>query len=298
MKWFRLYHDIIADRKIKLMPVEMRWNWIAILCVASAEKVRGTLPSLDEIACELSLPAPEVQRILDHLLGIGLIEKTPRAATLRIKNWEKRQRRSDSSAERVKRHEERKINDKTNVKPNASQADQVCSRAGEEERGERREGENPPPLYSDEIEDDLAGHQAFSYRPTVVHGAAPTDRSGGDLSDWNAAISALDSVKHTRHLADSMRVLAGTPGVLPIDGWRFLYAANRVQRPESRDDWDYFMAIARKCSRDEYNRLQTRGAGIANRPQSNFPHYDDITGCGDFPGTVSEFLAAKAKGQV
>lgn len=48
--WFRFYHDTPSDPKIRFLPVEYKWLWTTVLCMASSSKVRGAI--VDEEATE------------------------------------------------------------------------------------------------------------------------------------------------------------------------------------------------------------------------------------------------------
>jgi 5-methylcytosine-specific restriction endonuclease McrA len=104
MRWFRFYGDAINDPKIIRMPGAMRWHWIAILCVAS--KNDGILPDLKDIAFGLRVPERKAQSIINSLLAHGLLDRIDEVLTPH--NWSSRQYQSDSSAERVKRHREKR----------------------------------------------------------------------------------------------------------------------------------------------------------------------------------------------
>jgi len=99
MKWFRLYIDVLDDPKVQKLPPDLFKFWINILCLAS--KHDGKLPSIDDISFALRLPLHETELAFHSLEKAKLISeynggKTPH-------NWRKRQYKSDTSTDRVKR---------------------------------------------------------------------------------------------------------------------------------------------------------------------------------------------------
>lgn len=103
-RWFRFYDDVINDPKVLKLPEVMRWHWVSILCVAS--KNDGSLPNLDELAFYLRTTPAKATAMLAALVKAGLVDKTETGFTPH--NWSGRQYKSDGSADRVKRHREKR----------------------------------------------------------------------------------------------------------------------------------------------------------------------------------------------
>ncbi len=99
-RWFRLYDDAINDPKVLRLPEASRWQWVAMLCVAS--KHDGTLPQLADIALLLRMPTRKAAATLARLREAGLVDETDKG--LVPHNWEGRQYKSDTSTERVRKH--------------------------------------------------------------------------------------------------------------------------------------------------------------------------------------------------
>ena len=105
-RWFRLYAEVLDDPKVQRLPPSLFKTWVNVLCLAANAKA-GVLPPIDDIAFRLRLSAHEATQQIDELILAGLIdigvngEWTPHA-------WDKRQYTSDSSAERVRKHREKK----------------------------------------------------------------------------------------------------------------------------------------------------------------------------------------------
>lgn len=52
--WFRLYSEIIQDRKLSRCSVEERWCWVIILCLANDSPQRGYLYITNEVPYEMA----------------------------------------------------------------------------------------------------------------------------------------------------------------------------------------------------------------------------------------------------
>lgn len=110
-RWFRMYDELLDDPKAqRLPPVDFK-AWVNLLCLASRHD--GKLPCVADISFALRVSDNDAVTVLERLAIAGLIDKhnggvdgfhyTPHG-------WAKRQYKSDSSAERVKRHRATKCN--------------------------------------------------------------------------------------------------------------------------------------------------------------------------------------------
>ena len=117
-RWFRLYDDVLNDPKVQRLNGELFKLWINVLCIAS--KHGGVLPSLDDLAFELRLPKLACKAEIDMLRAAGLIDGDKK---LKPHGWEKRQFKSDTSTDRVKRFRERSRNVAETVSETAPDTD-------------------------------------------------------------------------------------------------------------------------------------------------------------------------------
>ena len=117
MEWFRVYHGMVSDDKWSLIARKSGQPrafvvavWAMLLEIASQDEDRGSVEAFDpEVADALfDMPDGAAQAIFDALCS----GKNPRIADGCILSWEKRQpqreREDSGSAERVRRHRERK----------------------------------------------------------------------------------------------------------------------------------------------------------------------------------------------
>ncbi len=107
MQWFRFYHDALDDPKVQMLTPELFRHWVNILCVASRETLRGTLPVTLQLAFQLRTDVVTCDAILAELIERGLIDRLD-DGRLAPHNWAVRQPDSDNGAERVRRHRETK----------------------------------------------------------------------------------------------------------------------------------------------------------------------------------------------
>jgi hypothetical protein len=116
MQWFRFYHEFVDDPKIAMMTDSDQLLWVKALCLASAnEKNRGVIELSDEEICwKIRITVESWKHAVDKFRAKGMLEHSEQG--YRIVNWDKRQFKSDSSAERVAKHRAEKKPKKTTSK--------------------------------------------------------------------------------------------------------------------------------------------------------------------------------------
>jgi hypothetical protein len=115
-RWLRINEDCIDNPKILKLPEALRWQWVALLCVAS--KNDGVLPPIDDVALCLRVPEAKAAEFITKLVKARLIDKE--GDSFVPHNWTKRQFKSDSSTERGKRHRDKHRNVSLTVTGNVS----------------------------------------------------------------------------------------------------------------------------------------------------------------------------------
>lgn len=111
MPWFRAYTEMVDDEKLRLLAFEDRWHYVALLCL----KGQGVLDNADplmlrKVAVKLGVDLRTLEDVARRLAEVGLIDQ----ATLEPLGWDKRQMKSDSSAERVARYRAKKRQEQGN----------------------------------------------------------------------------------------------------------------------------------------------------------------------------------------
>lgn len=103
MRWFRLYDEVLDDPKVQQLSPHLFKIWINLLCLAS--KHDGVFPSLPHVSFALRLSESETESAFHELKKCGLIDVSKTGC--KPHSWEKRQYKSDTSTDRVKRFRER-----------------------------------------------------------------------------------------------------------------------------------------------------------------------------------------------
>jgi hypothetical protein len=119
-RWLRINEDCIDNPKILKLPEALRWQWVALLCVAS--KNDGVLPPIDDVALCLRVPEAKAAEFITKLVKARLIDRD--GDVFVPHNWKKRQFKTDGSdptnAQRQKRYRDRHRNDSNAVTDNDS----------------------------------------------------------------------------------------------------------------------------------------------------------------------------------
>jgi len=130
MPWFRVYSEILDDKKIKRIcritgksKALVIGIWISLLALANDSGERGKLTISDDIPYEMYDFIEEtgcdetlLSEMMKHFIDLGMIEKA--SNIYEIKNWDGRQFKSDNSTQRVKdwRAKQSEISQPENVK--------------------------------------------------------------------------------------------------------------------------------------------------------------------------------------
>lgn len=125
-RWFRFYDQALNDPKVQMLPADDFKSWVNLLCLASQND--GKLPGVTAIAFALRVTENAAVTVLERLHNAGLIDKCNGGANgwfYAPHGWDKRQYKSDSSAERVKRHRANKCN--VTVTPPETETETECS---------------------------------------------------------------------------------------------------------------------------------------------------------------------------
>lgn len=107
-RWFRLYAEVLNDPKVQRIPAEDFRSWVNLLCLASEND--GKIPRVSDVSFALRMSEDGVLTLLERLSNGGLIDRMsggPDGWHYAPHAWAKRQYKSDTSTERVKRFRER-----------------------------------------------------------------------------------------------------------------------------------------------------------------------------------------------
>lgn len=121
-RWFRFYSEVVNDPKVQKLPCEDFRAWVNLLCLAAEND--GRLPSFEDIAFALRMDDNGVRTLVERLLNGGLIDRVNGGANgyhYAPHAWSKRQYKSDTSTDRVKRFRQR--SETVTVTPPETEAD-------------------------------------------------------------------------------------------------------------------------------------------------------------------------------
>lgn len=157
--WFRAYHELIYDPKIRRLPLFAKWLWVTFLCLASMSPRRGDILGFDKVALEDAAGCS----ILDEEDTLGAVDLFIEAKMLRkvkggwrVLHWDKRQYdkpsdRPEAVRGRVSKHREKRagnalVTPSGNAPVTPSNALDKKRRYTDKRRREEKREERTPPL--------------------------------------------------------------------------------------------------------------------------------------------------------
>ena len=159
--WFRLYVEMIWDRKIRRLPEKSRWLFVAMLAAARQSPLPGYLMidddtpmETDDICDAAAMKLKDVRQGLADLSGIGLIEEDDETGAWWIPKWDERQFESDETTKRTAKHRSkeqgRNVPSPHDATPPETEAESeeppTPAERGIETASPRTEGKNPRAL--------------------------------------------------------------------------------------------------------------------------------------------------------
>lgn len=137
MRWLRLWTDIIADPKIKMLAFEDRWHFVAILCMKRHGDLDGETGELLHrmVGATLGLGDRERDEVRRRLMDVNLVDEN-----WQPKSWNKRQFSSDSSTHRVREFRKRFGNVPKSFRKRHRNGPET-----EQRQSKSREESHPPP---------------------------------------------------------------------------------------------------------------------------------------------------------
>lgn len=111
MQWFRMYNEIVDNYKVKLLPPDDRWYFVAILSCKSQGVLDCDPELLEEVLqVKLGVTKDQLKAIQSSLLRVKLIDEKYQPI-----GWDERQFVSDNSSVRS-----RKLREKSKVRQDAT----------------------------------------------------------------------------------------------------------------------------------------------------------------------------------
>lgn len=109
--WFRFYLEAVHDPKLLALSDPDYRMWVNILCLSAPNN--GKLPSFESIALSLRADVDAIRTVVERLANATLIDRAhggPNGWHYAVHGWAKRQYKSDTSTDRVKRFRNAKRN--------------------------------------------------------------------------------------------------------------------------------------------------------------------------------------------
>lgn len=144
--WFRMYAEFASDSKVQMMDEVMQRRLVMLFCMRCSD-VTVTLCD-EEIAFQMRISDAELSSTKELFLRKGFID-----ASWNLKNWDKRQSPSDSSAARTRAYRERVK--EAHVTSHVTVGDALEENREEENREEKASlsADAPPPCPHKQIID-------------------------------------------------------------------------------------------------------------------------------------------------
>lgn len=180
LPWFRVYHRMVDDERLRLLAFEDRWHFVALLCLKADGLIDGEKNDLWErrLAVKMGLQTRELEELQRRLMGVGLID-----ADWQPCKWDELQQRSDSSAERTRKYRERQ----------KEQQEQACDNV-------KRHGDVTvtPQIRVDKIREEVEP------KGSCASGDAPAFTVDDFVEAWNDTAKAC-GLSQIRKLTDARR---------------------------------------------------------------------------------------------
>jgi hypothetical protein len=206
--WFRFYSEFSHDPKVQMMTEAMQRRYIMVMCLRCSNEL-VTLHET-EIAFHLRITDAELDETKALFISKGFIDDK-----WTLLNWDKRQFKSDSSAERVSRHRANKkqaSNDDVTLQQRQSNAlEQIQNRTDTEQKQKPKAPAAPlPDWLQPEAWEDFIQH-----RKSLKSAMTPRAQT--------LLISELTKLRTQGH--DPTEVLKQSI----MRGWKGLFALNTQQ---------------------------------------------------------------------
>jgi 5-methylcytosine-specific restriction endonuclease McrA len=129
LNWFKFHHEAMTDAKVQTLDPALFRAWVNILCMASANKPRGILPPIKQVAYILHVSKPEAERIVAELVAEDLIDEVD--GQYQPHNWGTRQGKESTSTERVNKYRQKLRDNGEKVGAHLAHKSEVFKRDGD-----------------------------------------------------------------------------------------------------------------------------------------------------------------------
>jgi hypothetical protein len=188
MLWFRMYAEYATDPKVQSMDETLQRRFTMFLCL----HCNGEYDRLsdDELACALRISTDELSRTREVFRSKGFLGEDDE-----IRNWNKRQYKSDDVSIRVKKHREKKKKRTCNVTVSPSESDSDT----DSEKNKKTPSESLVALKRDDAALEVFVHWQREWKhPTTKLDQKRRKRIEARLKDFTPA-QLCDAISGFRH---------------------------------------------------------------------------------------------------
>jgi hypothetical protein len=199
LPWFRLYHRMIDDDKLRLLAFEDRWHFVALCCLKASGLLDDKSNLRDrKIAVKLGVQARELDEISRRLFEVGLVDEN-----LSPTAWDDLQLKSDVSSSRVKSFREKQrlntMKRECNVSETVQEGEEDKDRDKDREKREGNLQANTTPLLEKHVIEkwneiannhDLPLVKVVTEKRRLLIASAIASHS---IDDWITAMDAVDA---------------------------------------------------------------------------------------------------------
>lgn len=195
LQWFRLYHRIVDDEKLRLLAFEDRWHFVALCCL----KADGLLDTPNDnlrsrkIAVKLGVQLRELDEIGRRLQEVDLVDEN-----LSPVSWDELQYKSDNSTNRVKKYREKQQHNAMKRERNVSVTRQETDTDTDTEvntnvlTAKRRSvSASKPDGFCDQLWKDWKNHRKAAFTETALKGI---EREAA-LAGWTLEAAITESIE-------------------------------------------------------------------------------------------------------
>lgn len=190
-RWFRFYNEALDDPKVQQLDPVVFKHWVNLLCIACRND--GKLPSHEAMAFSLRLDIIGLESLLDRLLIAGLIDVRKGGANgsyIAPHGWEKRQYKSDTSTERVKRFRNVSVTVNETAPETDTETELLAAKATSKARAPAIV---KPAGVSDQVWHDFEKHRRAKKAP-ITETALAAFRREADKVGWTLEEAITESV--------------------------------------------------------------------------------------------------------
>jgi hypothetical protein len=195
LQWFRLYHRIVDDEKLRLLAFEDRWHFVALCCLKADGLIDTPNDNLRsrKIAVKLGVQLRELDEIGRRLQEVDLVD-----ANLSPVAWDELQYKSDNSTNRVQKYREKQQRNVAKRECNVSVTGQETDTETDTEvntdvlTAKRRSvSASKPDGFSDQLWKDWKNHRKAAFTETALKGI----QREAALAGWTLEAAITEAIE-------------------------------------------------------------------------------------------------------